>query len=315
MCDTSKIGTVHGTSNLALLKVTTFTYKPTDTTMPWNKHIVRLKNAIRWLPLSTRCRFYTSSLGLSRLQRLRPEVINGQLEPVFIVGCGHSGTSLLCAVLDAHPKLAAIPHENYQFWRVPDPEFATNYFEKRFQEIAKTGCRPLEKTPRHIYVLDQLMRLYPKCRIIFMVRDPRAVAVSIKTRIGNLNSGIRRWNSSNKAAVPFLECPQIYTLKFEDFVAAPRNQLQEICGHLNIPYDHGLEAHTSVQRQWYGSDQKTAGAHSKRRFKQINTPIDSKLASKWMSQITAREVEKVDHDCAELMKYFRYPKAVDHVEY
>jgi hypothetical protein len=39
------------------------------------------------------------------------------MRPVFIVGCGHSGTTLLTAMLDSHPQMHAYPGESNVFLR------------------------------------------------------------------------------------------------------------------------------------------------------------------------------------------------------
>ena len=44
-----------------------------------------------------------------------PEAVIDRLRPIFIVGCGHSGTTLLAAMMDSHPNIRAFPDESGAF--------------------------------------------------------------------------------------------------------------------------------------------------------------------------------------------------------
>ena len=48
---------------------------------------------------------------------MKPSQKTKILSPIFIVGCGHSGTSIMLALLDAHSKIEVIPDESWVFFR------------------------------------------------------------------------------------------------------------------------------------------------------------------------------------------------------
>src|SRR5690554_6427140 len=102
--------------------------------------------------LAVKRRVYESDLTRALLSKktLSALPVDEKAEPVFVVGCGHSGTSLLVAVLDSHPELRALPGENYNFWAWFDRDKVLSRFQPVFEGIANDGLRPLEKTPRYI---------------------------------------------------------------------------------------------------------------------------------------------------------------------
>ncbi|HWV57097.1 MAG TPA: hypothetical protein VNZ57_06465 [Longimicrobiales bacterium] len=73
--------------------------------------------------------------------------------PTFIVGCGHSGTSLMLAVLRYHSSIYAIPRET-NFAYASNPMAAMKRFDMRTVVAGKS--RWVEKTPRHIRCMDRL---------------------------------------------------------------------------------------------------------------------------------------------------------------
>src|SRR5436190_13903882 len=76
-----------------------------------------------------------------------------EAEPIFIVGCGHSGTSLLLAILGAHSRIFAAPFESRiakkATWRF---RAGMRKFER--WAIANGKIRWAEKTPGHILRID-----------------------------------------------------------------------------------------------------------------------------------------------------------------
>jgi hypothetical protein len=125
--------------------------------------------------------------------------------PVFMVGCGRSGTSLLATLLSSHPDIAVFPSEANDLWhpgthpwyrskgRVRpiwvDPDRFTKHSLARiewskiraifgaFQSI--TG-RPvfLNKSVMVTFMLKDISFHFKEARFIHMYRDGRAVALS-----------------------------------------------------------------------------------------------------------------------------------------
>jgi len=137
---------------------------------------------------------------------LFPRIFTPQLKnPVFMVGCGRSGTSLLASVLSSHPAIAVLPNEANDLWHpdlypwhlsrtgLPpmwvDPQRFTNHSLERldWSEIhAMFGAfqlltrRPvfLNKSVMLSFMLRDIARHFKDARFIHMYRDGRAVALS-----------------------------------------------------------------------------------------------------------------------------------------
>jgi hypothetical protein len=117
--------------------------------------------------------------------------------PVFIVGCGHSGTSILLKTLGSHSRIFAVPHESMFAMRDNRPK--ANKKLKRFDRLAIAAGkrRWVEKTLKHILHIGRILKWCPDAKIVLLMRDGRDVAYSIKKRTGSLEEGIRRWQEDN----------------------------------------------------------------------------------------------------------------------
>ncbi|HEV3270781.1 MAG TPA: sulfotransferase [Candidatus Methylacidiphilales bacterium] len=144
--------------------------------------------------------------------------------PVFIVGCGHSGTSLLLAVLGSHSRICAIPEETriaYDYIAnapVVSAKAARliRYFD--LLAISENKSRWIEKTPKHIYSIPLLRKLFPGCKFMIILRDGRDVACSIEARYGSIEEGINRWIEDNRAGEPFWKDADVHVLKYEEII-------------------------------------------------------------------------------------------------
>ncbi len=212
------------------------------------------------------------------------------MRPIFIVGCGHSGTTLLTAMLDSHPRMRAFPGESNIF-RYPDP--LRQFFQLVDLAVsakAEGRTRLVEKTPRHIHVISSIMRTLPSAQVVYMIRDGRDVACSLARRVGNLAHGIERWRDDNAAGLAALEAfpARTHLLRYESLIDDPVGVLHELCGFLGEPYDDAMLRYHEVERNWFGSTERYEGAfsfdprlngreraarHVARRNHQINTPI------------------------------------------
>jgi len=139
--------------------------------------------------------------------------------PIFIVGMGRSGTTLLRLMLSAHPRIYITHETSFYAWestysrRKARGDFLDYYFQSSsfrwldlHQDRILAGLRsPLprdrvkdaftaimrekaadygrvrfgDKTPAHAFYLKRIFEDYPEARVIHIVRDPRLVAASL----------------------------------------------------------------------------------------------------------------------------------------
>jgi len=137
-----------------------------------------------------------------------PEKFIGKIRnPVFLIGCGRSGTSMLTILLRNHQDICSFSEAN-EIWdpkgypwycsklKRPPIWYDTNtyfdvwrdYFDERYQRDLKAifGCFQyiskkkvfLNKSPMNTYRIPEILKLFPDAEIIHIIRDGRAVAFS-----------------------------------------------------------------------------------------------------------------------------------------
>lgn len=165
--------------------------------------------------------------------------IRASKSPVFIIGCGHSGTTMLRHLLSLHHNLYAPSYESRMFLHSGFKiRFAAAVWS--FVAISKGKSRWVEKTPSHIHCIERIFKYYPDARIILLIRDGRDVAMSLYKRWGDLDRSIRRWMDDNRAAESYWSHPQVLKLNYELLIADYENQMRKICNFIDEPFDEAL---------------------------------------------------------------------------
>lgn len=179
--------------------------------------------------------------------------------PVFIVGCGHSGTTLLLAMLSMHSRLYSVPYESYVANRT---DADIDWFVRRFNREAKAAgkARWVEKTPRHILFIERLFDRFPDARVLVMLRDGRDVACSIHARSGDFDSGTSRWRADTAAAEPFLDHPATHLVRYEDLIENDERCIREVIDFIGEPFEPELLEHHTGSFRFLGSFEKAEQA-------------------------------------------------------
>lgn len=122
---------------------------------------------------------------------------------------------------------------------------------------------PLEQTPRNVFYLQEILRIFPEAKVINMVRDPRAVMLSQKSKwklrgLGldkiPLREAVRAWANYHPFVIAKLWCAGIHAARerdcldsntvlnvtFEKLVGSPADTVGEICRWLNLSYDPNM---------------------------------------------------------------------------
>lgn len=120
---------------------------------------------------------------------------------------------------------------------------------------------PCEQTPRNLLYLEELLFIYPRAKIIAMVRDPRDVMLSQKGKWKRRYLGgdkitwfealrsrfnyhpisiAKLWNINYEVIQRFELLPSVFVLRFEDLVDQPEQTVKAICDFLQIDYSPQL---------------------------------------------------------------------------
>ena len=206
----------------------------------------------------------------------------------FLVGPPRSGTTWIQRLLQAHPAVCGGEESHFfahvggmlaasDTWSaIPDrPIGPLTYISRTGLEAAlrdlwdrvfadlyarsPEAAVHLEKTPSHCFALREIVRLFPEAKIVFLVRDSRAVAASLLDAARSWGadwapgtakdaaiewyrhvSAVRRWHADNPAH-PLL------TVRYEDAVADPRAALSAMLRFL-LPEDVDLALDETLAR-------------------------------------------------------------------
>ncbi len=116
------------------------------------------------------------------------------LRHYYVVGCGHSGTTVVKRTLSHLPGMHCIPRETQLFFRMARrPNALRKHLARWDAEGAAAGFSGwVEKTPKHVQQLSTIWKADPQARVVFIVRDGRDVAASMMNRGLVLNASLER---------------------------------------------------------------------------------------------------------------------------
>ena len=134
--------------------------------------------------------------------------------PVFVVGCGHSGTSLMTRMLGAHSRLWNYPGETGMLEKgsLARARAIGNDLQRQATEAGK--ARWVEKTPDHVYRIQDAFDSFTDAHVVVMVRDGRDVVASLLKRgTYSVRGACSRWSSSLTASLPWWDHPRVTVVR------------------------------------------------------------------------------------------------------
>ncbi|MGH3023481.1 MAG: sulfotransferase family protein [Gaiellaceae bacterium] len=104
-----------------------------------------------------------------------------------------------------------------------------------------------DKTPAYVHAVDELLAVWPKARVVVLVRDARDIVLSIRRMPfgpNNAYAAARWWVRGIRAG---LEAErrhpgQVLTLRYEDLVADPAAHVPRVCEHVGLGYNSEMLA-------------------------------------------------------------------------
>lgn len=163
--------------------------------------------------------------------------------------------------------------------------------------------RWLEKTPVHIVYVDHIRKYFPESPIIRIIRDPRDTAISnakIQTTLPrSFTSSLLAWRESEKWSSEFFASDKLaYTVRYEDLVSNPEQELRKLCEFIGEAYEQNMldtsesyYAVNSIKEEW-----KT----------KVATPLDKNRTYAW--QKTLAEDLQIQAECivGDIIKKYGY---------
>jgi hypothetical protein len=273
-------------------------------------------------------------------------------EKLFITGCPKSGTTWLVKSLNGHPQIVAEGEGRFA-WRLYSLlDQAANQFNQDQQTMGGSplgmvkSCdfytmirsmtdnvflrylsaseKPLanvrvvaDKTPQHIFCADALRTIYPDCRFINIVRDPRDAATSALFHLAKtdpqprdqyIESFITRsWRGSVEEALKVerkLGPAAFLNVRYEDLHSNATAVLRKCLTFLNV--DSSPLALESCREA--GSFEKLSGGR-RRGQSDSNSFYRKGVVGDWVNHIDPDLANRCCAQVAELMRHFGYAQS------
>lgn len=170
----------------------------------------------------------------------------------FIVGCGHSGTTLLYRTVGNLPGMLCRGTETGVFINPLYKPIIKIVLTKWDVEAYQGGYQAwVEKTPKHINKIRQIETVASNAKFIFIYRDGRDVVRSLIERGYTLEKAVDRWVQDNQAMTKLLPAANVLSIRFEDFTNANTvlGTLEQLCHFLHL---HCSELHKLLALQGPG---------------------------------------------------------------
>ena len=227
--------------------------------------------------------------------------------PVFIGGCGRSGTTVLLSVLSAHREIFACPKELGLFDAVVEDASGRRlparidrlYTCLLTHRIARHARRWCEKSPSNIHHVDDIDRYtHGNFRFIQIVRDGRDVVLSHHPGAPHRPwVPPHRWVKDVGAGLQHAQRDQVHTIRYEDLVREFETTLRGICGFLEIEFSDEI-------RNWRTS----AAVTRNRAYRDGLQPLHARSIGKWRGRTGEEAVaELMENERArELLQVYGY---------
>ncbi len=247
--------------------------------------------------------------------------------PIFIVGAMGSGTTLMRLMLDSHDDIA-VPQETgimravqaqkwIPYWNFGDKwyprlgvdekqldvmlgEFYGQMFERYAAERGKV--RWGEKTPWHVWHMQQITQLWPDAVFVAMVRHPGGNVGSLMTRFTyETDPAVYHWARYNRELLRQAGAlgKRFALCRYEDLVLDPQRTMRELLDWLGEPWSPKVLEHHNVQKDQGGPSKVEGRTRS-------DDPIDVDRVLKWTSVLDGDSRRSVSDKAGPLMRFFGY---------
>jgi hypothetical protein len=159
----------------------------------------------------------------------------------FVVGCGHSGTTLTAA------RLGKAENAHLFGWEtnILHPRHGLYASRLAFSNLIQAVYDPrlcfIEKTPKHVHCANRINRIVPNARFVVVTRNPLDTCASLVKRFGDLKYCAERWNLDSGASYKLLESnDQAIRLRYEDLVSSPQAEFKRLLSFLNLNWDNAV---------------------------------------------------------------------------
>ncbi|TSM28082.1 Electrogenic sodium bicarbonate cotransporter 4 [Bagarius yarrelli] len=264
---------------------------------------------------------------------------------VFVGGVPRSGTTLMRAMLDAHPDIRCgeetrvIPrllalHYGWRRskearWALDEEEITQEMLDSAtaafiLEIIARHGePAPLlcNKDPFTLKSSIYLSQLFPNSKFLLMIRDGRASVHSMISRqvtiagfnISSYRDCLSKW--SQAIEIMLFQCTLVgssrcLTVRYENLVLQPRTTMARVLEFLSVPWHEGVLHHEEAIGQPGG----VSLSRVERSTDQVIKPVNLEALSRWVGHIPV-DVLKDMSDIAPMLNKLGYDPTANPPDY
>ncbi|CAD7090723.1 unnamed protein product [Hermetia illucens] len=261
---------------------------------------------------------------------------NRAMPLIFIGGVPRSGTTLMRAMLDAHPDVRCgqetrvIPRilQLRSHWlksekesvRLQEAGISKEVMNSAIAQfcleiIAKHGepaPRLCNKDPLTLKMGSYVIELFPNAKFLFMVRDGRATVHSIISRkvtitgfdLSSYRQCMTKWNRAIEVMhdqckeIGKNQCMMVY---YEQLVLHPEEWMRKILKFLDVPWNDSVLHH----EEFINKPNGVSLSKVERSSDQVIKPVNLEALSKWVGQIPSDVVRDMA-DIAPMLSVLGY---------
>jgi hypothetical protein len=159
-----------------------------------------------------------------------------------------------------------------------------------------------DNAPYHVYHVPFFNYLFPRSKLILMVRDPRDVYASSQAAFDyDLHTAVGVWEKSlldGVLAESSLGPKRARQLKYEDLVMAPRARLQDLCDFLGVEYEEAMLS--------YHHSDAAKGVGQLDHHKNLLRPVFTTSVGRYRQLLTREEIATIHRRLYSPMTWLGY---------
>jgi hypothetical protein len=215
-------------------------------------------------------------------------------------------------IIEAYKKLSIILK----------PKTPSKIIDWLFSAYARSQNKKIwgEKTPIHLEYIKDILKIFPQGRIIYLLRDPRAVVSSYlrykdaRNRTANdvfisdsVEEAVTKYKQFMQSSITFDNIAKqktIYFINYEKLVLETQKQLKYICEQiLEVEYsekmlDYAATANLHLTNK---TSRKKGNLHE---WKSDNTrEIDEKLVDRWKQELSNLQIKYINKELSSYIEW------------
>ena len=284
------------------------------------------------------------------------------MKRIFLLGAPRSGTTILQSLLAAHPEVISFPESKFFHYLLYDkfagklpsrmeaffkdeikrPELLVNFDDSQTVEtktawfvgildglaIEQNKSIWLEKTPEHMYFIEDIERLLLDAKFIHILRNGMDTIASMyeATRSfshlwgagWDLNHCIYRWEHAMLTSHKYVKKSNHIFIRYEDILDNTTKILGEICNFMGIDYDGEMllnykekASSLSLNLPWHQGIERDIKSNNLRKYKEVLNCYEIKYVLDNIQRIQDEIACKVAIEVSESIVDIEVPQIYD----